>query len=149
MTVFLVFKPLTPTPWRRSLNRAFGTVLGVTIVAAYLLTLPSSAPPTALLIPAALMLVAAALTMLAQRWPYWCYVALFTPAIVLLLATMSGTSKTVPMARYLDGLRIEYSLLGIVIALCVQGILVGITAIFHLEKSAWFGTPAQADPGNA
>ena len=147
MTVFLVFKPLTPTPWQRSLNRALGTMLGVAIVAAYLHTLPASAPPMALLVPAALMLVAAALTMLAQRWPYWCFVALFTPAIVLLMASMGTTSKAVPVARYLDELRIEYSLLGIVIALVAQGLLVGIAAALHLEQRNWF--PARVDPGGA
>jgi uncharacterized membrane protein YccC len=149
MTVFLVFKPLTPTPWQRSLNRALGTMLGVAIVAAYLRTLPPSAPPMALLVPAALMLVAAALTMMAQRWPYWCFVALFTPAVVLLMASMSTTSKTVSVARYLDGLRIEYSLLGIVIALVAQGVLVGIVAAFHLEQRNWFDQTARVDPGDS
>ena len=149
MTVFLVFKPLTPTPWRRSLNRALGTMLGVALVALYLHTLPASAPTLALLVPAVLMVVAAALTILSQRWPYWCFVALFTPAVVLLLASMSTTAHAVPVARYLDTLRIEYSLLGIAIALAVQGVLVGIDVVFHLGGSRWFGTAARAAPGGA
>jgi hypothetical protein len=149
MTVFLVFKPLTPTPWKRSLNRALGTMVGVAVVAVYLHTLPTSAPPMALLVPATLLLVAASLTMMAQRWPYWCFVALFTPAIVLLLATMSTTSRTVSVARYLDTLRIEYSLLGIAIALVAQAVLIGLEAVFHLEESSWLGRAARAAPGGS
>jgi Fusaric acid resistance protein-like len=149
MTVFLVFKPLTPTPWVRSLNRAFGTLLGVGIVAVYLATLPPTSPPIALLVPSTLLLVAAALTLLAQRWPYWCFVALLTPSIVLLLACMSASTKVVSVARYLDVLRVEYSLLGIVIALAAQGLLIGITRLFRLETSTWFGQTARADPGGA
>jgi Fusaric acid resistance protein-like len=147
LTIFLVFKPLAPTPWRRSLDRAFGTALGVAIVAIYLATMPTSAPPMALLIPAAMMLVAAALTLIAQRWPYWCYVTLFTPAVVLFLACVNSPSKTVSTARYLDTLRIEYSILGIVIALAAQGILIGARRGLRLENSSWFGHSAQADPG--
>ena len=142
MTTFLVFKPLTPAPWRRSLDRAFGTILGVVLVALYLATLPSAAPTMALLVPAALMLVAASLVMLAQRWPYWCFVALFTPAIVLFLASMSSPTKTVSVARYLDVLRFEYSLLGVALALALQGALVVIAKVFHLEPSRWLGRSA-------
>jgi hypothetical protein len=149
LTTFLVFKPLTPTPWKRSLHRVLGTVLGVAIVAIYLHTLPVSAPTMAILIPAALMSVAAAVTALSQRWPYWCYVALWTPAVILFVATMSSTSKAVSTARYLDTLRIEYSFLGIAVALAAQGLLLGIKAAFHLQESTWFGTPAQADPGGS
>jgi Fusaric acid resistance protein-like len=147
MTIFLVFKPLAPTPWRKSLDRAFGTILGVAIVAIYLATLPNSAPSMALLIPAVLMMVAAALTLLEQRWPYWCFVTLFTPAIVLFLACVSSAAGKVSTARYLDTLRIEYSLLGIAIALAAQALLIGIRKGFHLENSRFFGHSAQADPG--
>ena len=137
MTVYLVFKPLAPTPWRRSIDRAFGTLIGVGIVALYLASLPTSAPPLALLLPASLMLTGAACTLLSQRWPYWCYVALFTPAIVLFLACTSAATKTVPVARTLDALRIEYSLLGVAIALAVQGLLIGIDRVFPVKESKW------------
>jgi hypothetical protein len=149
MTVFLVFKPMTPAPWRKSINRAFGTMLGVAVVALYLLTLPSSAPALALLLPAALMLAAAALNLLAQRWPYWTFVALFTPAIVLLLAGTTVTTKTVPIARQLDALRIEYSLLGILIALVVQGLLVAASSFLRVEeRSSTFAARRDAPGGS-
>ena len=149
MTIFLVFKPLTPSPWVKSVNRVFGTVIGVVLVAVYLKTLPPSASAAALLVPAALMLIASAFILLAQRWPYWCFVALFTPAIVLFLACFGATSTAVSMARHLDALRIEYSLLGIAVALGAEALLIGLTKIFHLENSRLFGHPAQRDPGGA
>ena len=149
MTTFLVFKPLTPTPWRRSLNRALGTMLGVLIVATYLKTLPATAPSTAVLIPGTLMLAAAALTIISQRWPYWCFVAVLTPGIVLLFACMTGSSKAVDLARHLDSLRFEYSLLGIAIALLMQAILTGITNVFHLETNGLMDHQARRDPGGA
>jgi hypothetical protein len=149
MTTFLVFKPLTPNPWQHSLHRALGTVLGVLIVAIYLHTLPAAAPPMALLIPTALMAVAAALTVLSQRWPYWCFVALWTPAVVLLVTCTSSASKTVATARSVDALRLEYSLLGIAIALAAEGLFLGINVAFHLEKNTWFGNAARADPGGS
>ena len=149
MTTYLVFKPMTPTPWRKSLNRAFGTMIGVAIVAVYIATLPKSAPPMALLFPASIMLVAAALTMLAQRWPYWCFVALFTPSIVLLMACTDASTKTVAMAGYLNGLRIEYSLLGIAIALAAQGVLVGTHAILTSRNSPLLKFASRANPGGS
>ena len=149
MTVFLVFKPLTPAPWQRSLNRSLGTLFGVLIAAIYLWSLPSSAPTLTLLLPSALLLVAAAQVVIANRWPYWCFVTLLTPGIVLMLASMTSTSHPVMVARNLDALRLEYSVLGILIALAAQGVLIGLASLFRNEESSWFGVAARADPGGS
>ena len=148
LTVFLVFKPLTPHPWLRSLNRSLGTLIGVAIAAAYVWSLPVSAPSLVLLLPAALFLVGAAQVMMTGRWPYWCFVAVLTPGIVLMVASMIPAAHPVAEARTLDALRIEYSLLGIAIALVAQGLLIGIARLVRDEKS-WIHATLSKDSAGA
>lgn len=148
LTVFLVFKPLTPHPWVRSFNRSLGTLVGVAIAAIYVWSLPTSAPSLTLLFPAALFLAGAAQVMVAGRWPYWCFVTVLTPGVVLLVAATTPAAHPVAEARTLDFLRIEYSLVGIAIALIAQGLLIGIMRLVRDEES-WVRRSASEGPAGA
>ena len=65
------------------------------------------------------------------------------------MACTDASTKTVAMAGYLNELRIEYSLLGIAIALVAQGVLVGVHAILTSKKSPILKFASRANPGGS
>ncbi len=146
MTVFLVFRPLDQNPWTRSLHRVVGTAIGALIVVGFLETIPSQTPTIALMLPAVFFLVAAAQAIMGGKWPYWSFVSLLTPGIVLLVACLSSTSGTVKVAQGLTGVRLEYTLLAIAIALGSQLVLIGMAHLFKLKERAWFQEMVAAHP---
>jgi len=97
LTVVLVFQPYLQDSFRRTGERAVGTVIGV--VAAYVvhLLLPWS---TAEVIVGAVLMVIAVIVAMNPKYPYWFFTALLTPAIVL-LAGSSTDFAAVAMARLL------------------------------------------------
>lgn len=95
LTVVLVFQPYLQDSFQRTWQRAGGTVLGV--VAAYVIHIVLPWPWVQVLIGAALM-VASIMVISEQKYPYWFFTTLLTPAIVL-LAGSSTNFTDVAVAR--------------------------------------------------
>ncbi len=91
LTIAVVFQPYLKDSLQRTWQRAAGTVLGV--VAAYLihLTIPWSA---ALTIVGFALIMLSLFVMTNPRYPYWAFVALLTPGIVLLASTADTFGQT-------------------------------------------------------
>jgi hypothetical protein len=90
LTVVLVFQPYIQDSFRRTGQRAVGTVLGV--ISAYVihLLLPWS---TAEIIVGAALMVTAVIVAMNPKYPYWFFTALLTPAIVLLAGSSSDFTE--------------------------------------------------------
>ena len=90
LTVVLVFQPYIQDSFRRTGQRAVGTVIGV--ISAYVihLLLPWS---TAEIIAGAALMVAAVIVAMNPKYPYWFFTALLTPAIVLLAGSSSDFTE--------------------------------------------------------
>lgn len=81
MTIFIIMQPSIHDSLRRSLERAVGTVIGVVVagILAYVVT----APTIGLVVGGALLYAAYAVRFIYSD-PYWQYVSLLTPGVVLL-----------------------------------------------------------------
>jgi hypothetical protein len=90
LTVVLVFQPYLQDSFRRTGQRAVGTVIGV--ISAYVihLLLPWA---TVEIIVGALLMVVAVIVAMNPKYPYWFFTALLTPAIVLLAGSSSDFTE--------------------------------------------------------
>ena len=90
LTVVLVFQPYIQDSFRRTGQRAVGTVIGVISAYDIHLLLPWS---TAEIIAGAALMVAAVIVAMNPKYPYWFFTALLTPAIVLLAGSSSDFTE--------------------------------------------------------
>jgi hypothetical protein len=90
LTVVLVFQPYLQDSFRRTGQRAVGTVIGV--IGAYVvhLLLPWS---TVEIVVGAVLMVTAVIVAMNPKYPYWFFTALLTPAIVLLAGSSSDFTE--------------------------------------------------------
>jgi hypothetical protein len=126
VAIYVVFLPLTPSPWIKAFHRAIGTLLGVGIVWLLTSTLPAHAPAWAFLIPGVIALIAAIQIQLLHTWAYWMYCSFLTAAIVLLEGSLALSLNTHRSVQSIDGLRLRYELIGIAVALVAQAVVVTI-----------------------
>jgi hypothetical protein len=90
LTVVLVFQPYLQDSFRRTGQRAVGTVVGV--IGAYVIhvLLPWS---TVEVVVGAVLMVIAVIVAMNPKHPYWFFTALLTPAIVLLAGSSSDFTE--------------------------------------------------------
>jgi hypothetical protein len=113
MTLLIVLQPYLKDAWSRTLQRAAGTVVGfvIAMVIYALLDLP-----VVMYVLAAAFMTLAMVALVVQHRPYWQYVALLTPAVVLL----EGSSGSV-MDTALQ--RVGFTLLAAAIAVVIEVVL--------------------------
>jgi len=97
LTVVLVFQPYLQDSFQRTWQRAGGTILGV--IAAYAIHVVLPWPSVEVVIGAVLM-VTSIMVISEQKYPYWFFTTLLTPAIVLLSGSSANFSE-VAAARLL------------------------------------------------
>jgi uncharacterized membrane protein YccC len=90
LTVVLVFQPYLQDSFRRTGQRAVGTVIGV--IGAYVIHLLLPWSTVEIIVGAALMVIAVIVAM-NPKYPYWFFTALLTPAIVLLAGSSSDFTE--------------------------------------------------------
>lgn len=96
MTVTIVFQPYLSDAYKRTLERAGGTVIGV--IAAYVLNL--LVHWTWLTIVLGIVLMTAAMFVLVMgKYPYWLYTAILTPGVLLLIAGNAADFRSTDLAR--------------------------------------------------
>ena len=110
MTLVIVLQPYLQDAWRKTLERAVGTVIGFGIAIGLYTILDF---PAVLYVLAAAFMVLALVALQVQHRPYWQYVALLTPAIVLLEGQSSSVVDTA-LAR------LGFTLLGAAVAVAIE-----------------------------
>ncbi len=114
MTILIVVQPYLKDTWSRTWQRAAGTVAGF-VVAFAIATIVAS---TWIFVVLGLgFIVAAIAARMRPGTPYWIYVTLLTPAIVMLEGSGGSVTDT-------DVLRLRYTLLGTAISLGAMAVLV-------------------------
>ena len=122
LTLFVVIQPNRRDTWRKSLERALGTILGFGIAFA-IGTLISAKP---LLYASGFICIAIAVWMfLSPKRSYWQYATFLTPGIVILEGTGSSIDTT-------DLQRLQFTLLGVAVAL---GLVVAYRLVTGREDS--------------
>lgn len=119
LTIFLLANPTGSPDRRKVADRLIGSVVGF-LVAVLLFALPVGSSALSV---AALLMLTTALTLKVAGTPYWAYVALLTPAVVLLDA--DGTDGS-----WLAEQRLGFTLLGAVLA-------VGVSVAAHVVYRRW------------
>lgn len=109
LTIFLLANPTGSTDHKKIANRLIGSLAGF-LLAMLLFALPLG---SAVLGVAALLLLTTALTLKVAGTKYWIYVALLTPAVVLLDANTTDGSWVAEQ-------RLGFTLLGAVLAVAVS-----------------------------
>ena len=114
MTFLIVLQPYLQDSLSRTVHRATGTVIGVVVaMALYLLLGPW---PALLYVVGSLAAVAALTIRYTTKRPYWQYVTLLTPAVVLLEGMSSSVVNTAEE-------RVGFTLLAAVIAVLIELLL--------------------------
>ncbi len=129
LTILLVMKPRATDMWRTARHRVGGTLLGAVVAAAIVLTLDglTLSRTTWELILGALFLTLALSVM--QVRPYWQFVTLLTPAIILLKS--SGQDEL-----DLDAQRVVMTIIGTFVALAVAVVVREINDRRHTEVTS-------------
>ena len=110
MTLLIVLQPYLKDSWQKTVQRASGTVIGFVI--ALVLYAVFDVPAVLYVIASVLMLLALVALVVKHR-PYWQFVALLTPAIVLL---EGGSGSVVDTALA----RLGFTLLGVAVAVAIE-----------------------------
>lgn len=131
LTILLVMKPRPTDMWRTARHRVGGTLVGALVAAGLVITmqelrLPLSAWSTAL---GAVFLILA-LSFIRVR-PYWQYVTLLTPAIILLKSSGVDTLN-------LDAQRVLMTMIGTLVALAFAVVVREIN--FKVSGADWSGS---------
>ncbi len=111
MTFLLILQPNLRDSWRLTIGRGLGTIVGV-VLAVFLFTIAAGATVLLYIIAVAAAVAALTLRTTTSR-PYWQYVTLLTPAVVLLEGLGASVTQT---ARE----RLVATLLAVGVALAVQ-----------------------------
>lgn len=114
MTILIVVQPDLRDTWVRTLQRAGGTVLGFVIALATAAVI--RVPWVYLILGLAFFIASLAVRSRPGR-PYWLYVTLLTPAVVMLEGAQGSVIAT-------DLERLAYTLLGVTVSLAATAVLV-------------------------
>lgn len=112
LTLFVVGQPNEHGTWAKALQRLGGTAIGFAIVFTVTSVVASPTVYTALAVGFAIAAVVARF----ESRPYWQYVIVLTPAVVF--AEGAGTDVV-----HLDVLRLEYTVLGAIVAMAMLAVL--------------------------
>lgn len=110
MTLLIVLQPYLKDSWEKTIQRASGTVIGfvIALVLYALLDIPA-----VLYVIASVLMLLALVALVVKHRPYWQFVALLTPAIVLL---EGGSGSVVDTAIA----RLGFTLLGVGVAVAIE-----------------------------
>jgi len=110
MTLLIVLQPYLKDSWQKTLQRAAGTVIGFVIALVLYAILDI---PAVLYVVASILMLLALVALVVKHRPYWQFVALLTPAIVLL---EGGSGSVVDTALE----RLGFTLLGVGVAVVIE-----------------------------
>lgn len=110
MTLLIVLQPYVQDAVRKTLERGVGTALGFLIAIGAIAVLPNE---TLRYIAGGLFAVLASIALLVQHRPYWQYVMVLTPSVVLLEGAATDTMETAWQ-------RLTFTLLGVITAGVVE-----------------------------
>ncbi len=142
LTIAIVFHPLAVDPWTKAAFRVIGTFLGFALAFAIIWLLPRDAPLWAYLIPALVLAYAMMVGFLDPRGStsrYWVAVTFLTSFIVILEGGFAGHRKGYASILKLDDLRLEYTLIGVGVA------LIGIAIVYPFRKYILAPPPVTGD----
>ncbi|MFM9134709.1 MAG: FUSC family protein [bacterium] len=91
LTLLIVFQPYLADSWRRTWQRAAGTLLGLAFAYVLHLVIPWQ---QVLSILGLVLMVVAMNVLMRKTVPYWIYTSILTPAIILLVTTPSTFTRT-------------------------------------------------------
>lgn len=139
LTMFVLANPTGKIDRRQVRDRVLGTVVGLGLALLLSeLTLSPAASGTL-----ALLLITAALVIRIEKRPYWLFVMIMTPAIILMDSTNSSTEKVAEQ-------RLIFTLMGAAIVI-ILALLVNLAWSSYLRKhprDAQANTPADAAADN-
>lgn len=110
MTLLIVIQPYVQDALRKTVERGLGTVLGFGIAMVVIALLPNEVPRY---LAGGVFAVLATIALLVQHRPYWQYVTVLTPAIVLLEGAAVDTTATAWQ-------RLTFTLLGVALAVMIE-----------------------------
>lgn len=110
MTLLIVLQPYLKDSKQKTLERASGTLIGFVIALVLYATLDI---PAALYVIASFLMLLALVALVVKHRPYWQFVALMTPAVVLL---EGGSGSVVDTAVE----RLGFTLLGVAVAVAIE-----------------------------
>jgi hypothetical protein len=116
MTLLIIIQPYVRDAWSKTLQRAAGTIVGFALA---VLTYAVFGRDVVIYLAAAVFLTLAVLVWQVWHRPYWQYVALLTPAIVL----FEGASTSVVDTAVA---RLGFTLLAVAVALAVEAMAVAV-----------------------
>jgi hypothetical protein len=148
LTVVVVFQPFSAHPWRKTLERVFGTFVGFAIAYVITLLLPTDAKGMAFILPGIALFAVAAHVISDPTKPYWLWATTFTSALILILGASSGQQGLNVAIRQLDQVRLVATLSGAATSIVMTAIVVGVAALLKrpLASSAVAAT-SPAAPG--
>ena len=136
LTVVIVFQPFSPHPWRKTLERVFGTFIGFVIAYGVTLLLPSTARGMAFILPGIALFAIAIHVISDPTKPYWLWATTFTSALILILGASSGQKGLNLAIRQLDQVRLFATLSGAATSLVMTAIVVGIAGVMKVSLSS-------------
>ena len=110
MTLLIVLQPYLKDSWDKTLQRAAGTFIGFVIALVLYAILDI---PAVLYVMASILMLLALVALVVKHRPYWQFVALLTPAVVLL---EGGSGSVVDTALE----RLGFTLLGVGVAVAIE-----------------------------
>ena len=110
MTLLIVLQPYLKDSWEKTLQRASGTLIGFVIALVLYAILDI---PAVLYVMASILMLLALVALVVKQRPYWQFVALLTPAVVLL---EGGSGSVVDTAVQ----RLGFTLLGVAVAVAIE-----------------------------
>lgn len=110
MTLLIVLQPYLKDSWQKTFQRASGTLIGFVIALALYAILDV---PAVLYVIASILMLLALIALVVKHRPYWQFVALLTPAVVLL---EGGSGSIVDTALE----RLGFTLLGVGVAVVIE-----------------------------
>ena len=133
MTILIVVQPYLKDTWSKTWQRAAGTVLGFAIAFA----IASVVSTTVLLVIVGFAFVFASIwSRMSPKMPYWVYVTMLTPAIVLLEGSSTSVVDT-------DVRRLTFTLIGIAVSMVTMAILVPVLRAVSRRRGVSTATTTQ------
>lgn len=124
LTIVLVYQPFALHPWKKTVHRVFGTVIGVGVAGLFTYVLPSDATTIAYSVAGAALLCVAVHLLLSPNVPYWKYVIFLTAGLMLMIGSEATGEALGESVRHLSMIRLTATLCGVATALAITGITV-------------------------